>query len=163
VYGDGVKAGAGDTVSVERSGAKYRLLYLLKRGYVAGRQSLEELVRVESLATGDYTAMSFLKVMSPCSTAALARAQRISPQAATQQVSQLKAKGLAVSAVDPDNRRVSLVSLTEEGHLRFDRIDREARRLELEIMGTLDASEQTVAIALLRRLVSATEELSPLP
>jgi DNA-binding MarR family transcriptional regulator len=153
----------GDTNSGERHLGRYRLLYLLKRGYVAGRQNLEDLVRVEGLATGDYTALSFLKVMEPCSTADLARAQRISPQAATQQVSQLKAKGLAVSAVNIDNRRVSLVTMTDEGHSRFDRIDRAARALERDIMNTLDPSEQVAAIAMLRRLVAATEDLLPAP
>jgi len=156
-----VNADAVDTVAGERPGGRYRLLYLLKRGYVAGRQNLEDLVRVEGLATGDYTALSFLKVMAPCSTADLARAQRISPQAATQQVSQLKAKGLAVSAINADNRRVSLVSMTREGHSRFDRIDRAVRALEHDIMDTLDPAEQAIAIALLRRLVSATEGKLP--
>jgi len=158
-----VSADPVDEIVLDRQGSRYRLLYLLKRGYVAGRQALEDLVRTEGLATGDYTALSFLKVMEPCSTADLARAQRISPQAATQQVTQLKSKSLAISVVNQENRRVSLVSMTEEGHRCFDKIDRAARDLENEIASALDPSDRDLAISFLREIVAKTESLLPSP
>lgn len=141
-----------------RSGeSRQRLLYLLKRGYSAGKAELDEVVRQHGLTTSDFTILSFLKRLAPCSAADLARAQRVTPQAATQQLAQLREKGLIDSEISEINRRISLISMTPEGHARFEAVNAQARQLEEDITAGLDEEERKTLRDLLARLVVAME------
>ena len=137
--------------------SRQRLLYLLKRGYSAGKAELDEVVRQHGLTTSDFTILSFLKRLAPCSAADLARAQRVTPQAATQQLAQLREKGLIDSEISEINRRISLISMTPEGHARFEAVNAQARQLEEDITAGLDEEERKTLRDLLARLVVAME------
>ncbi|MCW2362567.1 MULTISPECIES: MarR family winged helix-turn-helix transcriptional regulator [Sphingobium] len=134
-----------------------RLLYLLKRGYTAGKLELDEVVRAHGLTTSDFTILSFLKRLAPCSAAELARVQRVTPQAATQQLAQLREKNLITSETSELNRRISLISLTPEGQARFEAVNADARRLEEQLTAGLAEQERKTLLDLLTRLVVSME------
>ncbi|MEI9851458.1 MAG: helix-turn-helix domain-containing protein [Sphingomonas sp.] len=78
-----------------------RLLYLVRRWFVAGRALLEDVTREHGMTAGDYTLLSFLERREPCSAADIARSAQITPQAATQQVAQLEAKNAGLAPREP--------------------------------------------------------------
>lgn len=86
----------------------------------------------------------------------LAHAERVRPQSMAQTVSELEADGMVARHPDPDDRRRSLVELTEPGRLTLAR-DRGRREgwLAQAIATGLSPSEQALlrdAVDLLRRL-----------
>jgi DNA-binding MarR family transcriptional regulator len=134
-----------------------RLLYLVKRWYAATRSRLDEITRPYDLTAGDYTMLSFLKRLEPCSAAELSREQRISPQAATQQLAQLKAKNMVTSEENQANRRISLISMTPSGRASLAAISAEARLLEDEMMKDLSERDRAVVLAFLLRSIETAE------
>ncbi|MBB5984785.1 MarR family winged helix-turn-helix transcriptional regulator [Sphingobium lignivorans] len=137
--------------------ARYRLLYLLKRSYTVAKLGLDDVVREHGLSASDFTLLSFLRQLEPCSAADLARAQNVTPQATTQQVAQLKAKQLVVSEASPVNRRISLITMTPLGRARLAEVSKQARRLEDEMMAGLSDAERTALIGLLGRMIETVE------
>jgi DNA-binding MarR family transcriptional regulator len=143
-----------ETVKEQRDAApRPRLLYLVKRWYAAVKARLDEISQRHGLTTGEYTMLSFLKRLEPCSAAELSREQRITPQAVTQQVAQLKAKNMVETRENEANRRISLISMTERGRTSLAAVQKEARRLEDQMMAELPSAQRT---ALLEFLVRAT-------
>jgi len=128
-----------------------RLLYLVRRWFVAARARLEEITRAHGMTAGDYTLLSFLGRLSPCSGADIARAMRITPQAATQQVAQLEAKKLVSRYENSANRRITLIELTDLGRSILADIDAKAARLEAELTGGLEAGDLEIIHAFLSR------------
>jgi DNA-binding MarR family transcriptional regulator len=63
----------------------------------------------------EMTALVRLDQLGPATPSALARAERITPQAMGSTVSALVRRGLAESHPDPDDGRLTIVSLTEAG------------------------------------------------
>jgi DNA-binding MarR family transcriptional regulator len=55
----------------------------------------------------------------PQSTSDLATAERVRPQSMAQTVAELEAQGLIARRPDPDDRRRTLIELTEAGHARL--------------------------------------------
>ena len=150
--------------SAERAAAReererrFRLLYLLKRSYTAAKVALDELVREHGLSASDFTMLSFLKGLEPCSAADLARAQRVTPQAVTQQIAQLRAKDLVSSETSEINRRISLISMTAAGRAALARVSAAARKLEDEMMADLSREESKTLTTLLARLIETADE-----
>ena len=130
-----------------------RLLYVVRRCYAAVKARLDDIARRYDITTGEFTILSFLRQLEPCSAAALARALRVTPQAVTQQVAQLRAKGLITSEASVANRRISLISRTETGRASLAAVNREARALEKALMAGLDPAQRE---ALFAGLVHAT-------
>ncbi|WP_165357588.1 MarR family winged helix-turn-helix transcriptional regulator [Sphingosinicella sp. CPCC 101087] len=147
-------------VARERQGGQRpaRLLYLIKRWYSATRARLDEITRKHNLTAGDYTMLSFLKRLEPCSAAELSREQRITPQAATQQIAQLKAKGMVTAQEKEANRRISLISMTADGRETLAAINSEARALEEEILAGFTPEQKDLLLALMARSVDLAEE-----
>lgn len=135
-----------------------QLLYLVKRWYVAVKGRLDTTARAHDLTTAEFTMLSFLKRLEPCSAAELARHQRITSQAVTQQVAQLKAKDMITSAPNESNRRISLISLTQRGRDSLAAMSADARRLEIQMMAGLGAAEREVIRAFLLRSIEAVED-----
>lgn len=67
-------------------------------------------------------------------------------------VDRLKAKGLLLTEPDPDDRRRSLISLTEAGKDMIRALQDEGKRITRETLSPLRQSEQTTLLALLRRI-----------
>lgn len=148
----GLAAGEADSTRAPR------LLYLVKRLYSATRSRLDEITRQHDLTAGDYTMLSFLKRLQPCSAAELSREQQITPQAATQQVAQLKAKGMVTAQENEANRRISLISMTERGQAALAAISAEARLVEEEMMAGMAPTERRAMHAFLIRSIETAEK-----
>lgn len=148
------KQGAGEAESTRAP----RLLYLVKRLYNATRGRLDEITRRHDLTAGDYTMLSFLKRLEPCSAAELSREQQITPQAATQQVAQLKAKGMVTAQENEANRRISLISMTPGGQAALAAISAEARLLEEEMMTGMSPAERRAMLAFMGRSIETAEQ-----
>src|SRR5262245_40613283 len=110
-----------------------RLLYLVRRWFVGARAMLEDITRAHGMTPGDYSVLTFIASRGPCSAAEIARSAHITPQAATQQVAQLEAKRLVSRNENPDNRRISLIAITERGRASLKEIDARVDRLESEL------------------------------
>lgn len=140
-----------------------RLLYLVRRWYGATRARLDAITRKHDLTAGDYTMLSFLKRLEPCSAAELSREQQVTPQAATQQVAQLKAKGMVTAQENEANRRISLISMTPLGRAALAAISAEARLLEEEMLAGLGAAERAALHAFLMRSIETAERKGKAP
>ena len=134
-----------------------RLLYLVKRCYSATKARLDEIARVHDLTTGDYTMLSFLKRLEPCSAAQLSREQKITPQAATQQVAQLRNKGMVTSQENEANRRISLISMTELGRSCLAAMSAEARLVEEEMLTGFSPAERETILSFLEQKGNAAD------
>lgn len=134
-----------------------RLLYLIKRSYVAAKVVLDDLTRAHRMTTSDYTMLSFLRRLEPCSAADLARAQKVTPQAVTQQVAQLLEKGLVTRRENEENRRISLISMTPRGQAALAEIGAQTRDIEAEMLAGLTAEEREVVFGFLVRTAAILE------
>ena len=142
----------------EEGERRFRLLYLLKRSYNAAKDGLDVIVREHGLTASDFTMLSFLKRLEPCSAADLARAQRVTPQAVTQQIAQLRAKDLVSSETSEINRRISLISMTPVGRAALAIVSAQARKLEDQMMADLSSAESDTFTLLLARLIETANE-----
>lgn len=138
-----------------------RLLYLIKRSYAAAKIVLDDMTRAHGLTTSDYTILSFLRRLEPCSAADLARAQKVTPQAVTQQVVPLLAKGLVTRRESDENRRIALLSMTPRGHVCLAEISAQARQIETEMLAGLSAEDREVVLDFLIRSTAILENRGP--
>ncbi len=95
----------------------------------------------------------------PQSTSKLAAAERVRPQSMSQTVAELESQGLVARRPDPDDRRSSLIELTEAGltELHEDRRRREGWLTEA-LQESLSAEERRTlerAVRLLERVADA--------
>ena len=113
----------------------------------------------QALSIGQLSLLARLRTTGPATAAQLAVVEHVSQQAIAQHVGQLKAAGLVQTATDPDDRRKSLISVTDAGHDLVDRAraDRTAW-LDRAIEAVIPAPERPAldqAIELLERLADA--------
>ncbi len=84
----------------------------------------------------------------------LASAFRVSPSTLSEMLNRLEADGLIERRNDPADRRATLLTLTDEGGERVDRIRDQARRSFAEIFSALSDSEKRQLIDLLMKISS---------
>lgn len=149
-------------VDEESGWPRHRLLYLIKRSYAAAKIALDDLTRAHGMTAGDYTMLSFLRRLEPCSAADLARAQKITPQAVTQHLALLKAKGLVTSRESEANRRISLISMTQGARLSLAEISTAARRIEDDLLEGLTPGEREAVVRFLVRSAAILERREPM-
>lgn len=129
--------------------AKPWLFYLFKRWYSAGQSRVEEVTRTLGMTTADYSSLSLIARKGPCSSADIARTSKVTPQAATQQVAQLEAKGLVIRYEKPSNRRITLIEVSDLGRKNLASIDERITQIEQEILASMSADQQSALRALL--------------
>jgi len=78
-------------------------------------------------------------------------------------VDRLEARGLMQRNASPQDRRVRLLSLTDEGHALLDAIEPAMLRAQERILDPLPLAERTEFMRMLRALVTANNELSRAP
>jgi DNA-binding MarR family transcriptional regulator len=83
----------------------------------------------------------------------------IAPPTATRMLDGLVERGYVDRALDPADRRVVLVSLTESGRRAVRRKAKEFEQLRAGIAAAFDEDEQRIVTDLLHRLVQVLEEL----
>lgn len=127
------------------------LFYLLKRWYSAGHARIEEVTRAFGMTTADYSMLAMLMRKGPCSSADLARAARITPQAVTQQVVQLESKGLIVRYENEANRRITLIEPSVLGRESLAAIDQQVAQIERAFLTEVPAEQEAAIRAFLSR------------
>lgn len=120
-----------------------RTFYLINQMHSAVRLRLERALREFDLTVSQYTVMSRVKGREILSSAKLARHHHVSPQTMNQMIASLEARGLVSRKEDPENRRVLLVSLTEEGQELLAACDRKVDGLEIEFFQSLSPEHHT--------------------
>lgn len=102
----------------------------------------------------------------PLTPSALADAERIQRPTATRIVTKLEERGLLARTADPDDGRVSRVSITREGRTLLKRIRSRKSEYLAKRLRTLTPQEQATlaeAAALLERLLEDPAPRSPAP
>ena len=107
------------------------------------------------VAPSQFRALNTLLAHGEMRLSTLAEHLRIAPRSATEVVDDLQQRGLAERHPDPDDRRATLVALTEQGRTTGSEI-RAARAAASErLFATLDESDRATLSRILRRLASA--------
>ncbi len=96
---------------------------------------------------GEDTTMPQFRVLSyladsPLTMSAIARKRRVSFQSAGELVQSLVGRGWVVRMPDPDDRRQSLLHLTEEGRTHYERAQQQMLARLVTYMDQLDNDEQ---------------------
>lgn len=123
--------GLGDASA--RQGPMARTSYLLAQCFHSLRSMIEPALKVYNITPLQYTILSVALHTNKLSSAKLSRRFYITPQSMGQMLGGLEERGLIRREHDPANRRILLVSLTEEGAAlaklcatEIDRIERQA-------------------------------------
>lgn len=87
----------------------------------------------------------------------LAERMRIDPSTATRAVQRLVADGLAERVASPDDGRVVMVRVTDEGRARHADVDRRRSHAMAEILGAFTRDERAQLAALLERMVASLD------
>ena len=112
------------------------------------------------LSDGDYGILAPLRragapyELSPTD---LARHRMITSGGLTSALDRLEHKGLISRRPNPDDRRGNLVRLTDAGLVAIDEAMTRHTEAEHQLVAALDSAEQAQLVALLRRLVRATD------
>ncbi|MFB9905652.1 MarR family winged helix-turn-helix transcriptional regulator [Allokutzneria oryzae] len=118
-------------------------LYLVKQLELLIRALLDERLKPLGLTTLQYTALSVLLRRSPLSSAQLARRSFVRPQSMHEMVLALEKRGLIARHRDPDNRRVLLATLTEEGAALLEECAPLVAELETHMLSNLSAKRRS--------------------
>jgi DNA-binding MarR family transcriptional regulator len=135
-----------------------RLTYLVKQLQEALRVRLDEITARHGLTPKQYAALSVLARSPGMSSAALARATFVSPQAAHEMVATLERKGFLRRTVDQADRRRVDVALTRAGATALAACDRLVDQLEAEAFHGMPRAEQA---SFKRTLVACLDAISP--
>ncbi|OBH29030.1 MarR family transcriptional regulator [Mycobacterium sp. E342] len=119
-----------------------KLAAVLYRGISLIVRRLKQLQAPDELTLPQHTALARLDRGGPSSSAKLARAEQITPQAMGVTLAALQARGLVQSQPDPHDGRQLVMSLTPSGHdvLRHDR-DARARQFRRVLSEKFSAAE----------------------
>ena len=118
-----------------------RTFYLVRQANAAVRARLERCLRDTNITISQYTVMSQLASRNALSSAKLARINHVSPQTMNELVVNLAGRGLVERQEDADNRRILLVSLTEEGRATLKECDRLVDKLEENFFAGFSAAD----------------------
>ena len=101
-----------------------------------------------SLTLPETSALQRLERCGPCTQAALARLEQITPQSMGSTIAGLRARGLVERTDDPSDRRQSLVTITPAGHTALEaRRDAIASRLGAALASLDDRDREALAVA----------------
>jgi DNA-binding MarR family transcriptional regulator len=114
---------------------------------------------------GEDTTMPQFRVLAhlaagPLTLSALAKKRRVSPQSMSELVQVLVERGWIARAPDPNDRRQSLLQLTEHGRLHYERADEQTLRRLAPLLAQLSKEELAavrMALPALRRVLTQEE------
>ncbi len=139
-----------------------RLTYLVKQLERAIRISMDEITRDFGLTTIQYTAISVLARNPGMSSAQLARRSFVSPQACSEIITVLEAKGWVKRTASSENRRMLHIEVTKLGRNVLRKCDQRMDEFEEIIFGVLKRSErQDFRDALIECVASVYPEIRP--
>jgi outer membrane protein len=131
------------------------LTYLIKTLHQAMRARLDQRLRAVGLTLPQVATLVTLKRARAASSAELARAAFVSPQAMGELLAGLEASGLIRRAPDARNGRVQRATLTRAGLRRLERAGVAMARVEARSFSVLRPEERGVLRALLERCAAA--------
>ena len=116
-----------------KSKRKARTAYLLSKAHFAMRVEVDSALKQFDITGVQYTVLSLVDRHPGLSSAALSRRFYRTQQAMGQLLMGLEEKGWLIRSEDPQNRRMLMVTLTEEGHkvvkageVELDRVEQDA-------------------------------------
>lgn len=92
-----------------------RIFYLFLRHYQKIAGILESELKVNGLTPGQYTVLSALQRFEPCTSAEIARKEKMTAQSMGEKLATLENKGLVERNYQGTNRRDLMVNRTEKG------------------------------------------------
>jgi DNA-binding MarR family transcriptional regulator len=138
-----------------------RVGYLIARAERAVRAPLDELTPTHRLSTPKYTALSVLQRRPGLSSAELARASFVTPQAMHPFVLSMESDGLIQRRPDPDNRRILRITLTRRGEAALRSCERDVDALEDRALRGLSVRDVDTLRRLLRTVAHNLEQPDP--
>lgn len=132
----------------DRAALRPRTMYLMYITAHAIRSELEQLFRPLSLTGMQYSILTMIEANGGMSSAEVSRRFFVTPQTMNQTIQGLVQQGLIDKQRDPDNRRVLILGLTDEGRALLVKADAIADQVERETFSVLDDAE----LAMLRKL-----------
>lgn len=133
-----------------------RLSYVIARLERALRAAINDRVGLHGLTTLQYTTLSVIGVGGELSNAQLARRSYMTPQAMSEVIEALEAKGLIRRDPHPNHRRIYPATLTAKGRKVLGECDRAVDELEERMLRDLSPRERA---ALSDALASAVRSL----
>ncbi len=130
------------------------------RVYAHMQRSVEGVLAAHGLQVGEFDVLAALRRGGePFSVkpSALARAQMLSPAGMTNRLDRLEALGFVERRPDPDDRRSSLIVLTDAGRRVIDAAVTDHVANEARLLASLSSDEQESFDAHLRRLLASFE------
>jgi DNA-binding MarR family transcriptional regulator len=119
-----------------------RLSYVIARLERALRAAINDRVKPHGLTTLQYTTLSVLGTRGELSNAQLARRSYMTPQAMSEVIEALEAKGLIRRDPHPNHRRIYPAALTAKGREVLSECDRAVDELEEQVLRDLSPTER---------------------
>lgn len=126
----------------DEPGEEPMTLYLVKRLEMLVRSLMDDALRIHGVTTLQYTALSVLARHDGMSSAALSRRSFVTPQTMNEMVLWFERRGLVARERDPQNRRVLLIHLTEDGRRVVADCTEIVRELEERVHSSMDDGER---------------------
>jgi DNA-binding MarR family transcriptional regulator len=136
-------------------------MYAVKQVELAARAHMDELLKPVGITALQYTALTVLRRRDGLSSAQLARNSFVTAQSMADMVTTLERRGLITRRRDPDNRRVLLISLTDDGHQLLTTYDESMGALEERMLGALSEHERVNLEDYLNRCRAALADEPP--
>jgi len=123
-------------------------------------QSMDQVFEPHGLTVADFVVLAALRRSSrpyQLTPTALSRAMMVSSGGTTKRLDRLEARGLIRRDPDPDDRRGTLVTLTDTGLATIDTLESENVQNEERLLAPLPQNERAALTQLLRELLLALE------
>ena len=89
----------------------------------------------------------------------LAEEMRSNPSSTSELISKLESEGYVARTVDPDDKRATLISLTEVGRARAYELEDERNERFANVFGALTEKEKEQLLKLLEKIMPTPEEV----
>ena len=119
------------------------IAYLIGRLDRALRQLISEAVSAFGLTLQQYTALSVIRSRGLLSNAQLAKRSMMTPQAASEIIKVLEAKGWIERHPDPSHGRIVLIRLTDAGAGQMNLCDEKVAGIEAAMLERLESVEHS--------------------
>ncbi len=135
--------------------SSHSILHLVKQVQYKAYVRLESVLNPLGVTAVQFRILTTLSTRPHLSSAELSRLYDVKPQTMIKQIALLEAKGLIDRRVSKANKRQLELSLTPAGAAALDKLQKDSRVLEAELLGALSAEEQAALRDYLFRLLDS--------
>ena len=136
--------------------------YIRRLHQIAVAIFLQE-TEAHGLTPVQYAALSKVGLTPGVDQRTLARSIGLDTSTIAGVIDRLETRGLMQRKASPDDRRVRLLSLTEDGQNLLQAVEPDMRKAQQRILRPLPAAERDEFMRMLRKLVAANNEMSRAP